>query len=335
MKCLLLFGLLALVPAGCGSTSHALGPDTSVRVAADLPASPSTWAAYPDFATRHSCWARNVFAGPVMRAAPSDPALRPSSPTAIVRRVMSGLGDRRYVHRIELGPPPPRVLTHLKGYFGGQRPPRDALWAYISAPLAVAAGPAHPTQAQAADSMISAWEVALVEGALRDGFCTAGGRPLVGWSVSGFAQGVSDRLQAFAQRFPNPNPAAFRGRVALIGRRYGFRVQSIRLLRPLNLAPLVVISTDRTRSAFAKDVAAIMRLLDPIASGRRTSAVTFEGFMFEARDRNGPFIRLDNAYRGETMGGEWAWNRCWYPYPHSEPATLGKQKPCPPGSTSG
>jgi len=270
-----------------------------------------------------------------MRAAPSDQALRPGSPAAIVRRVMSGLGDRRYVLRIELGPPPRRVLTHLKGYFGGQRPPRDALWAYISAPVAVAAGPSHPTQAQAADSMISAWEVALVEGALRDGFCTAGGVPLVGWSVSGFTQGVSDRLQAFAQRFPNPTAAAFRRRVVLIGRRYGFRVQSIRLLRPLDLAPLVVISTDRTRTAFAKDVAAIMRLLDPIASGRRASAVTFEGFMFEARDRNGRFIRLDNAYRGEAMGGEWAWNRCWYPYPHSEPATLGKQKPCPAGSTSG
>ena len=183
--------------------------------------------------------------------------------------------------------------------------------------------------------MVSAWEVDLLQGALRDGFCTAGGRPLVGWSVSGFTQGVSDRLQAFAQRFPNPSPAVFRRRVALIGRRYGFRVESIRLLRPLNLAPLVIVSTDRKRTAFAKDVAAIMRLLDPISRGRRTSAVTFEGFMFEARDRNGPFIRLDNAYRGETMGGEWAWDRCWYPYAHSEPATLGKQKPCPRGSTSG
>ncbi len=90
------------------------------------------------------------------------------------------------------------------------------------------------------------------------------------------------------------------------------------MLRPLNLAQLVVVSTDRTRT-----------------SGRRTSAVTFEGFMFEARDRNGPFIRLDNAYRGETMGGEWAWDRCWYPYAHSEPATLGNQKRCPAGSTSG
>jgi hypothetical protein len=141
---------------------------------------------------------------------------------------------------------------------------------------------------------------------------------------------VSDRLQAFAQRFPNPSAAAFRRRVALIGRRYGFRVDSLRLLRPLNLAPLVVVSTDRKRAAFAKDVAAIMRLLDPIASGHRTSAVTFEAFMIEARDQNGPFIRLENAYRGETMGGEWAWNRCWYPYAHSKPATLGNRKPCRP-----
>jgi hypothetical protein len=179
------------------------------------------------------------------------------------------------------------------------------------------------------------WEVGIVEGALRDRFCAAGGRPLVGYSVSGIAGGVSDQSQALGQRFPSPGAAAFRQRLALAGRRYGFRVQSLRLLHALQLAPLGGVSTDRARPDFAKDIPEIVRLLDPIASGPAGSAVTFEGFMFVATDADGAFVSVENVYRGQTMGGEWAWDRCWYPYPHSEPATTQKQPPCPAGATSG
>ena len=58
------------------------------------------------------------------------------------------------------------------------------------------------------------------------------------------------------------------------------------------------------------DVPAIMRLLDPIRSAGTQTAVTFEGIY----------------YRGEVMGGQWSWNRCVYPYEHSEPFGA---KPCP------
>jgi hypothetical protein len=336
MRRLVLVGALALLAAGCGSAGHVLVADGTVRIASDRPPAPSTWPDYPDFDARHSCWARNALGDGVMRAAPSYATVEPAAPAAIARAVLRGLGDRRYVRRIEIGSVPPKVLAHLKGWFAGERPPGDAVWAYIAAPATVELpGGRHPLPAQVHAASAAEWEVELVKGALRDRFCAAGGPPLVGFSVSGLPGGVSDREQAFGQRFPNPSAAAFRRRLALVGRRYGFRVTSLRLLRPLQLAPLVVVTTDRERADFAKDMPAIARLLDPTATGDGLAATTFEGFSLVAQDAQGPFVSLENAYRGEVMGGEWAWDRCWYPYQHSEPVTTQKLKPCPPGATSG
>jgi hypothetical protein len=162
--------------------------------------------------------------------------------------------------------------------------------------------------------MATGWEVQLLEGALRDEFCAAGGRPLVGWSVSRVGRGVSDPNFAFGQRFPNPKPAAFRARVAAIGRRYGFEIVSLRLLRPLGYAPMLVVSTDRDRKTFVHDVPAIVALLNPTSPGAQSAAATFEGYFLEARDAKGPFVRVDGAERGAGMGGQWSWNRCVYPY---------------------
>jgi hypothetical protein len=247
-------------------------------------------------------------------------------PAQLVQQLLARLGDRRYVHRIELGPPPPLTLQHLKGWYTGARPPADALWAYIAAPAAVATLPIHAKVAAGRASDLAQWETGLVEGALRDEFCAAGGRPLVGWSVSGRTEGVSDHGQALGQRFPNPSAVAFRARIQAVGHRYGFRITSLRLLRPLQLAPLLVVNTSRGRTAFVHDVPAIMRLLDPTRSAGNRTAVTFEGFFLEAEDASGPFVSVDNIYRGETMGGEWSWDPCVYPYPHPEPATLGKSR---------
>ncbi|HYZ78261.1 MAG TPA: hypothetical protein VE596_12895 [Gaiellaceae bacterium] len=263
------------------------------------------------------------------RVAPSYPPRRtahPTPPAEIVRRVLARFGDRSYIRRVELGPPPPITLRHLKGWFNGVRPPRDGLWAYISASTAVAPSSPHPTPKEARDYTIADWEVQLLEGALRDEFCAAGGRPLLGWSLSGFGRGVSDRSSAFGQRFPNPKPRAFRARVAEVGRQYGFTVSSLRLLRPLDYAPLLVVSTDRDRKEFVHDVPAIMALLNPTSDAERHTAFTFEGFFLEARDAKGPFVRVEGIVRGEQMSGEWSWDRCVYPYAHSQPVGA---PPCP------
>lgn len=174
--------------------------------------------------------------------------------------------------------------------------------------------------------MQAQWEASLVVGALRDDFCAAGGRPLVGWTIGPGGIGLSDRTYALEQHFPNPAPAAFRSRVSLIGRRYGFRVLSLRLLQPRQLAPLLTVETDRDRKSFVADVPAIMRLLDPTSSSAHLGAVTFEGFFLQAQDAKGAFVRVENVQRGEVEGGQWSWNRCAYPYPHSE---LVGSKPCP------
>lgn len=293
--------------------------------------SPASWPRYPHFPAR-SCWTRPSPGGGtgLLRAAPSYRAKRLSSlrPAAIADRLLARLGDRRYIHRIELGPPPPLVLTHRKGWFAGARPPSDALWAYIAAPAAVATLPSHPDADAVQAQTIAEWESELVEGGLRDALCAAGGAPLVGWTTSGTTQGVSDHSFPFGQRFPNPQAATLTTRIRAVGKKYGFRIASLRLLHPDQLAPLLVITTTRNRKRFAHDVPAIMRLLDPTRTARTTTTVTFEGFYLEAEDETGPFVSVDDAYRGEIMGGEWAANPCLYPYPHSEPATLTHTPPC-------
>jgi hypothetical protein len=263
-----------------------------------------------------------------MHGAPSVPASRsahPTPPRQLVRRLLERFGDRSVVRAITVGAPPPhRKLRHV---FPGQRPPPDALWAYISAPKAVQITSRRLTLEEGATLDFAQWETTLVGGALRDDFCRAGGKSLVGWSVEGQpGDGVSDGTFALNQRFPNPTRREFRDRVALVGKRYGFRATSIRFLRPRELAPIVVVATDRDRKKFVADVAAIVDLLDPRSTSGKQSAVTFEGFFFEARDADGPFVRVENAYRGEIMGAQWSADRCAYPYPHA--GSTG-EKPCP------
>jgi hypothetical protein len=315
---------LVVFAAGCGGAHmHA---DLSVQVPAARPPSPTAWSDYPTFSA-HSCWARNVSGG-VMRAAPSVPAHRvahPVTPAQLAQRLLRRFGDRRYVHRIAFAGPAPNTLRHVKGYYGGVRPPFDARWAYISAPLA-SLQPAKPTPDQIGVQMVASWEANLVAGGLRDDLCAAGGPPLVGWTTGRDGMRVADHSYALEQWFPNPTAHAFRRRVQLVAQRYGFRVASLRLLRPRQFAPLLVILTDRNRKDFVADVPAILALLDPTTSGRGATALTFEGFFFEARDAKGPFVRTENVYRGEVEGGEWSWSRCAYPFQHSEPVGA---KPCP------
>jgi hypothetical protein len=245
-----------------------------------------------------------------MRGAPSVPAspsAHPTPPRELVRRLLERFGDRSVIRSIRVGAPPPhRKLRHV---FPGERPPADALWAYISAPRAV--------EEDGAALALAKWETALVGGALRDDFCRAGGRPLVGWSVAGQPDsGISDGTFALNQRFPNPSRREFRNRVDLVGKRYGFRATSVRFLRPRELAPIVVVETDRDHKEFVADVPAIVDLLDPRSTSGKQIAVTFEGIFFEARDADGPFVRVLNAYRGESMGGQWSADPGSYPYPH-------------------
>jgi hypothetical protein len=315
----------ALSTLACGCSGH-----KTIDVPANKPPPANAWPAYPTFSA-HSCWTRHEGGNRairVMRAAPSvkpKRSVRVPTPGQIVRRLLARLGDRRYIRRIDIGAPPQITLAHLHGYYGGARPPADARWAYIQAPEAAWPG-SRPKPNQIGTTMVAHWETELVAGALRDDFCAAGGSPLVGASTNELVSGISSGIFALMQRFPNPSPEAFRRRVDTIGRRFGFHVVSLRLLRPRQIAPLLVVETSRDRKGFVHDVPAIMSSLDPTNAGADLNATTFEGFLLEARDARGPFVRVENVNRGEAGGGQWSWNRCVYPYGHSEPVTA---KPCP------
>jgi hypothetical protein len=320
--------VLALA-AGCGQAETPSGPkgaipyDPSTKVPADLPPSPSTWPPYPAF-TQRSCWTR-PFGRVERQPAPSyAPAPRKTAlePKEVVARFLSRFGDRRYIHSIAIGPVPALELRNWHSNFI-VHPPEDALWATISVPRADRVG---ASKERPSEEMIAEWEAGLAEAALRDDFCAAGGSPLVGWTTPGIKGGLSSREYALGMRFPNPSPQQFRARVALVGRKYGFRVYSLTLLRPEQLAPLLVVESNRPRKAFVHDIPAIVSLLDPIDQAGSQAAETFEGFLLEARDARGVFVGVESLRRDEMEGGEWSWNRCVYPYAHSEPVGA---KPCP------
>ena len=303
---------VALVAAGCSGSSaseSALLP----AISPDLPPAPSTWPKYPKFSS-HSCWGRPDLATGPMRTAPSAPN-RPVShrtpPQALAQRVLARFGDRTLIRGVRIGPPPRRTQP----YRPMKDPPRDASWAYIDAPLSSSAS-APNDPALLGKRALSEWEVDLFFGALRDDFCQAGGRPLVGYSVAGRVAGMATNEYALNQRFPNPSRSEFRARVASVAKQYGFQPVAIRFLRPRELAPIVVVRTTRDRKEFIADVQEIVELLDPRSFSNHEVAQTFEGLFFEARDAHGPFVRVFDALRGTLMGGQWSAERDAYPYPH-------------------
>jgi len=324
--------LLAAVAlaAACGTSQQAPAAAVArVHIPLDKPPSPTTWPPYPRF-SHHSCWARPFLGGSaelvakrVDRVAPSYAPPRrahPIPPATVAKNLLAHLGDPRYVHSITFAAAPPAVGRTVREYYAGGHPPKDALKATVvssdSRPVR------HPTPRQTLESFVASWESGIVAGALRDDMCAAGGAPLVSWTSADGGE-FSESGSALEQRFPNPTPAAFRRRVALVGRRYGFRVASLRLLRPRQLAPLLLVDTSRARKAFVRDIPAIMNLLDPTSHTKTETAQTFEAFLLAAEDAHGPFVGTEYISRGQAEGGEWSWNRCDYPYPTNGPVAPG------------
>ena len=252
------------------------------------------------------------------------PVSHPLPPATVARRLLARLGDRRYVRSITFASATPAVGHAVHVLYAGGHPPHDALTAtVVSSSTRIRR---HPTPEQSLASAIATWESGLVAGALRDDMCAAGGAPVVSW-MSAAGGLYSESQTAFGERFPYPSPATLRRRIARAGHRYGFRVASLRLLRPEQIAPLLVVETSRSREAFVRDIPAIMKLLDPRTTVGRRTAQGFEGFLFAAEDARGPFTETEYLSRGQSEGGEWAANHCLYAYPVDGPVVVG-QKPC-------
>jgi hypothetical protein len=328
MKRALVVAIAAAVVAGVTSCA-ASGVQTAaqsqrIAISADLPPAPTTWPKYPHF-SRHSCWGR-PFMGDIHRIsqiAPSyapTPRTHPIAPAGVARRLLARLGDRRYVHAIRFWPAHPK---HVRSWYAGGGPPAGALRARIIAPAAKT--PDHPSPERSLAAGIAQYEGNLVGAALRDDMCDAGGAPLVMWGATGDISGFAESGSALDQRFPNPTPSAFRKRLALVGRRFGFTVASLRLLRPRQLAPLLVVKTNRPRKAFVKDAGRIIGLLDPVTSANHRVAETFEGFFFAAEDARGPFFFSHSANRHNGYGSTWTANACLLP----TFGRVGPGTPCP------
>jgi hypothetical protein len=247
-------------------------------------------------ATAHSCWTQES----LQPGRTLEPVSAGVDPDALARRVLARLGDSRLVKRIELAPPPPYTFQH--GWWRHNLPPKDALWAYISAPDARA--PRGPDARSNVSWMLGNWEVELVRRALRDEFCGAGGPPLVGTTVNGLLDKVTAR-GPFVQRFDNPPPERLREHIAKAAERYGFRVVSLRFLRPLQVAPVVVVETDRDCDSFVQDVPKIMNSLH---------AGSYEGFFFEAGDKDGSLAIVTRINRGKAEASHGVRSGCLSPY---------------------
>jgi hypothetical protein len=300
--------LFVLVVAGC-SGGQRLAAVPSVRVPPIRVAARTTWPPYPSFPHK-SCATRSTGGG-MSRVAPSYFVLRHGTPHQIAHRILARLGDDRYVHAVSYSQPTtvPRSASSGHGSQLHVQQTENRLWALLQTPAAREPTDSRSDPEQFVTISLAEWEAYLVGGALRDEICAARGRPLVGWSVpGGDASAYSDDYQPFGQRFQNPTPQLFRARVALAGCRFGFRVNSLRLLKPLQLAPLLVVEIDTDRKTFAANVPHIEDLLNPIGA--------FEGFFLEARDHKGPFLVTSQTLRGQERGSQWAWNTTALPFPH-------------------
>jgi hypothetical protein len=231
----------------------------------------------------------------------------------VAKRILARLGDRRYVQSIVLAPAHPAVGSARHTLYAGGHPPANALRATIVAPDASADLGNHPTPEQIVTAGIAQYEGDVVGNALRDDLCDAGGAPLVNWASGNGGGGFAESFRALDERFPNPSPAAFRKRVALVGKRYGFTVASLRLLRPRQIAPLLIVTTQRPRKAFVRDIPQIMELLNPHSFAGHRNALTFEGFFIAAEDAKGPFTFSSSTNRNDESSSGWAASRCLYP----------------------
>ena len=120
-------------------------------------------------------------------------------------------------------------------------------------------------------------------------------------------------------RFTSPSRSVFLARLRRASARYHFTTETVRFYRPLQLAPLVAVRSDRPRR-FSRETRFIVHLLDEVDGKTPYPQRTwlYEGFFLEARDRDGvPFLFVDNYIRGKNWGGgQWARDDDWYPYAH-------------------
>ena len=100
--------------------------------------------------------------------------------------------------------------------------------------------------------------------------------------------------------------------------RYGFQIVSVKMLHPLQGAPVIVIRSD-DKHTIAHATPAIVDLFDPHHPTRKNpSGYAYEGYFFVAQDTHGTsYLATFNHWRVPHVGGgEWAADQSLYPFPH-------------------
>jgi hypothetical protein len=127
----------------------------------------------------------------------------------------------------------------------------------------------------------------------------------------------SRAAEAPNEHFANLSSQTFKARLAKAAHDHHFRVVEVRLLRPRQLAPEVVVRTSHY-VALAHALPSILSALDPHGGSSDTGGWSYEAFLFEAQDeRQVPFLAVFNAWRGSHKGGgQWARSEPLFPFPH-------------------
>jgi len=113
-----------------------------------------------------------------------------------------------------------------------------------------------------------------------------------------------------SKRFDSPPRADLLARLREQGSKHHFRIVALRMLRPDQFAPMVIVST-RGYESLARAGAGILRALNGKDLER------YEGFYLEARDEWGiPFFTTDTLRRDRVEGGVWARSDVLYPVGH-------------------
>ena len=117
------------------------------------------------------------------------------------------------------------------------------------------------------------------------------------------------------RRFPSPPRRLLVARLDRAAALFGFRVETVTLRRPLQLAPQIV---SRHYLALAH---ALPQILDRIDPPPRSNNRAYEGIFIEAVDeRHVPFVIVFDSLRGQIAGGQaggqWARSEPLFPYAH-------------------
>jgi hypothetical protein len=121
-----------------------------------------------------------------------------------------------------------------------------------------------------------------------------------------------------AKAFPSPPRRVLLRRLETARSRFGFEIESVTMLRPLQLAPVVVLRSDR-KVQLSRATPSIVKLIDPRHVTRQNpSGFAYEGiFLVVETTRGVPYLLVFNHWRAPHVGGgQWAASESLFPYPH-------------------